>query len=64
VSGNEFDIFSADVRTFVLFFYPAMFKSSKQPNFLKRVETSVVLIVFNGVICEDRSITGSYRCPT
>jgi len=33
--------------------YPAMLKSRKQlPNCLKRAETIIVLIVFNGVLCE------------
>ena len=38
--------------------YSAISKSPKQlPNFLKIAETSVVLIVFNGVVCDVRAYT-------
>ena len=44
--------------------YPAMLKSSKQlPDCLKIAETSVVLIVLYGVLCEFRvyTVTVSYN---
>jgi hypothetical protein len=47
--------------------YPAMSKSPKQlPNCLKRAKTSVVLVVFDGVLCDTCSniVTVSYRCST
>ena len=38
--------------------YPAISKSPKQlPNCLKRAEISVVLIVFNGVLCDVSAYT-------
>jgi len=47
--------------------YPAMSISPRQqPNCLKIAETSVVIIVFNGVLCEIRANTDtvSYRHST
>ena len=48
--------------------YPAMVKISKQlPNCpQKKAATSVVLIVFYGVLCEFHAytVTVSYRCST
>ena len=37
--------------------YPAIPKSPKLPNCLKITETSVVLIVFNAVICDVSAYT-------
>jgi hypothetical protein len=40
--------------------YPAILKGPKQlPNCLKKAETSIVLIVFNGVICDVSAYTVS-----
>ena len=47
--------------------YPAMIKNPKQQlNYLKMAETSVILIVFNGVLCEvgTSTVTVSYCCST
>ena len=47
--------------------YPAMSKSPKQlSNCLLRAEVGVVLIVFDGVLCDVRAytVTVSYRCST
>ena len=47
--------------------YPAIPKSPKQlPNSLKIAETSVVLTVFNGVICDicSYTVTISFCCST
>ena len=47
--------------------YPAVLKSPKQlPDCLKRAETNVVLIVFDGVHCEVSAYTGTvtYRRST
>ena len=38
--------------------YPEISKSQKQlPNCLKRAETTIVLIVFNGVLCDLHTYT-------
>ena len=38
--------------------YPVMLKSPKQlPNFLKKAETIVVLIVFNVILCDVHTVT-------
>ena len=47
--------------------HPAMSKKPKQlPNCLKGAEASVVIIVFDGVLCEVHTytVTVSYRCST
>ena len=43
-----------------MYVYPSMSISSKLvPNCLKIVETSVIIIVFNGVLCEVCVYTGT-----
>ena len=43
--------------------YPAISKSPKLlPNCLKIAETSVVLIIFNGAICDISTYTGTVSC--
>ena len=52
---------------YVYCFYSAISKSPKHlSNCLKIIETSVVLIVFNGVICDVRTytVTVSFCCST
>ena len=47
--------------------YPAISKNSKHlPSCLKIIKTSVVLIIFNGVICDVSAYTVivSFRCST
>jgi hypothetical protein len=48
--------------TYVYCVYPAISKTPKQlPNCLKIAETSVVLIIFDGVICDISAYTVALR---
>jgi hypothetical protein len=55
---SEWKLILYSTTMYVYCVYPAISKSPKQlPNFLKIAETSVVLIVFNCVVCDVSAYT-------
>ena len=58
LSRSECKLILYSTTMYVYCVYPAISKSPKQlPNFLKIAETSVVLIVFNCVVCDVSAYT-------